>query len=188
MFKNLSERLTGIFDKLKSRGSLNESDVDTALREVRIALLEADVSLETVKEFLDKAKKKAIEQLNVKDFGIDVDIYKELIHIVEIPEMFENYSKMILDKVATLPSESEIRIISTHNFDFDEEEKTDRMAEIEQCVDDDFHNINGNFVCSFQVNQINEKIRSRFLNQLLDSHHAVVFLRNEKGADVFTLP
>ena len=48
--------------------------------------------------------------------------------------------------------------------------------------------INGNFVCSFQVNQINEKIRSRFLNQLLDSHHAVIFLRNEKGADVFTLP
>ena len=113
----------------------------------------------------------------MKDFGIDVDKYKELIHIVEIPEKFENYSKMILDKVATLPSESEIRIISTHNFDFDEEEKTDRMAEIEQCVDDDFHNINGNFVCSFQVNQINEKIRSRFLNQLLDSHHAVVFIR-----------
>ena len=62
MFKNLSERLTGIFDKLKSRGSLNESDVDTALREVRIALLEADVSLETVKEFLDKAKKKQLDR------------------------------------------------------------------------------------------------------------------------------
>ena len=83
----------------------------------------------------------------MKEFGIDVDGNKELIHMVEIPKEFENYSKMILDEVATLPSESEIRIISTHNFDFDEEEKTDRMAEIEQCVDDDFHNINGNFVC-----------------------------------------
>ena len=124
----------------------------------------------------------------MKEFGIDVDGNKELIHMVEIPKEFENYSKMILDEVATLPSESEIRIISTHNFEFDEEDKTERMAEIEQCVDDDFHNINGNFVCSFQVNQINEKIRSRFLNQLLDSHHAVIFLRNEKGADVFTLP
>ena len=40
MFKNLSERLSGIFEKLKSRGSLTESDVDAALREVRIALLE----------------------------------------------------------------------------------------------------------------------------------------------------
>tara|TARA_B100000686_G_C16728003_1_gene938926 strand:+ start:12 stop:191 length:180 start_codon:yes stop_codon:yes gene_type:complete len=58
MFKNLSERLSGIFEKLKSRGSLTESDVDAALREVRIALLEADVSLEVVKEFLEKAKKK----------------------------------------------------------------------------------------------------------------------------------
>ena len=60
MFKNLSERLTGIFDKLKSRGSLTENDVDSALREVRVALLEADVSLEVVKEFLEKAKKKAV--------------------------------------------------------------------------------------------------------------------------------
>ena len=58
MFKNLSERLTGIFDKLKSRGSLTESDVDLAFREVRIAFLEADVSLEVVKEFLEKAKKR----------------------------------------------------------------------------------------------------------------------------------
>ena len=49
MFKNLSERLTGIFDNLKSRGSLSESDVETALREVRFALLEAYGSLEVVK-------------------------------------------------------------------------------------------------------------------------------------------
>ena len=66
MFKNLSERLTGIFDQLKSRGSLTEDDVNTVLREVRIALLEADVSLEVVKEFLEKAKKKAIGSKIVK--------------------------------------------------------------------------------------------------------------------------
>ena len=66
MFKNLSERLTGIFDKLKSRGSLTESDVDLALREVRIAFLEADVALEVVKEFLEKAKKKAVGSKIVK--------------------------------------------------------------------------------------------------------------------------
>ncbi|MBH71983.1 MAG: Signal recognition particle protein [Alphaproteobacteria bacterium MarineAlpha6_Bin6] len=66
MFKNLSERLTGIFDKLKSRGSLTENDVDLALREVRVALLEADVSLEVVKSFLDTAKKKAVGSKIVK--------------------------------------------------------------------------------------------------------------------------
>ncbi len=92
MFKNLSERLTGIFDKLKSRGSLNESDVDTALREVRIALLEADVSLETVKEFLDKAKKKAIGSKIVKSVSpgqmvikIVNDVLKELLGTKEEP-------------------------------------------------------------------------------------------------------
>ena len=69
MFKNLSERLTGIFDKLKSRGSLTETDVDLALREVRVALLEADVSLEVVKEFLEKAKKKAIGSKIVKSIS-----------------------------------------------------------------------------------------------------------------------
>ena len=69
MFKNLSERLTGIFDKLKSRGSLTESDVDLVLREVRVAFLEADVSLEVVKEFLEKAKKKAVGSKIVKSIS-----------------------------------------------------------------------------------------------------------------------
>ena len=69
MFKNLSERLTGSFDKLKSRGSLTESDVDLALREVRVAFLEADVSLEVVKEFLEKAKKKAVGSKIVKSIS-----------------------------------------------------------------------------------------------------------------------
>ena len=124
----------------------------------------------------------------MKDFGIDVEGKSEFLHMVEIPEEFENYSKTILDKVNSLPSDSQIRVISTHYFDFNSEDKTDRMAEIEQCVDDDFHKINGNFVCSFEVNQINEPIRARFLNQLLDSHKAVMFLRKEKGTDVFTLP
>jgi len=42
MFENLSERLSGVFDRLTSQGALSESDVKTALREVRVALLEAD--------------------------------------------------------------------------------------------------------------------------------------------------
>ena len=76
MFKNLSERLTGIFDKLKSRGSLTENDVDLALREVRIALLEADVALEVVKEFLRKSKKKGSGIKNSKKYIPKPDGYK----------------------------------------------------------------------------------------------------------------
>ena len=115
-------------------------------------------------------------------------LIKEEAEKAKIPEKFEDYSKMILDKVDALPEESKVRVVSTHYFDFNSEEKTDRMAEIEQCVDDNFHKINGNFVCSFEVNQIDDAIRARFLNQLLDSHKAIIFLRKDKGSEMFTLP
>jgi len=124
----------------------------------------------------------------MKEFGIDTEAKSELLHIIKIPEKFEDYSKMILDKVDELPHGSKIRVISTHYFDFDSEKKTDRMAEIEQCVDDDFHKLNGNFVCSFAINKITNEIRSRFLNQLLDSHRAIVFQTEKGGTEVFTLP
>ena len=124
----------------------------------------------------------------MKEFGIDTEANSKFLHIVKIPERFEDYSKMILDKVDTLPHDSEIRVLSTHHFDFNSEKKTDRMAEIEQCVDDDFHKIKGNFVCSFAVNAIDGDIRGRFLNQLLDSHTAIIFQTEKSGAEVFTLP
>ena len=124
----------------------------------------------------------------MKEFGIDTEAKSELLHIVKIPEKFEDYSKMILEKVDELPHDSKIRVISTHYFDFNSEEKTDRMAEIEQCVDDDLHKLDGNFVCSFAVNKITSEIRSRFLNQLLDSHRAIVFQTEKGGTEVFTLP
>jgi signal recognition particle subunit SRP54 len=60
MFESLSDRLTGIFDKLTGRGALNEADVNTALREVRRALIEADVALEVVRSFVDKVREKAV--------------------------------------------------------------------------------------------------------------------------------
>ena len=124
----------------------------------------------------------------MKEFGIDTEGQSEFLHIVEIPEKFEDYSKMILDKVEALPEEAKIRVISTHYFDFNTEEKTDRMAEIEQCVDDGFAKINGNFLCSFEVSQINQNLRDRFLNQLLESHKAIIFQTEEKGTEVFTTP
>ncbi len=54
MFDSLSEKLSGILDRLTRRGALSEADVDAALREVRRALLEADVALDVVRDFCDR--------------------------------------------------------------------------------------------------------------------------------------
>jgi signal recognition particle subunit SRP54 len=66
MFETLQERLSGIFDKLTGRGALSEADVDEAMREVRRALLEADVALEVVRTFIDKVRVKAVGAQVVK--------------------------------------------------------------------------------------------------------------------------
>ncbi|MEA2945712.1 MAG: signal recognition particle subunit, partial [Alphaproteobacteria bacterium] len=60
MFDTLSERLGGILDRLTRRGALSEADVDAALREVRRALLEADVALDVVRAFVDNVRKQAV--------------------------------------------------------------------------------------------------------------------------------
>ena len=60
MFEGLSKRLADVFDRLTRRGALSEADVDAALREVRVALLEADVALPVVKDFVDQVRVKAI--------------------------------------------------------------------------------------------------------------------------------
>ena len=60
MFEGLSKRLGDVFDRLRGRGALSEADVDAALREVRTALLEADVALPVVRQFVDEVRPKAI--------------------------------------------------------------------------------------------------------------------------------
>jgi len=62
MFENLSNRLGNVFDKLKRRGSLSTSDVEEALRDIRVALLEADVALPVVKDFIASIKERAVGQ------------------------------------------------------------------------------------------------------------------------------
>ena len=66
MFESLQERLSGIFDKLTGRGSLVDADVEAALREVRRALIEADVALEVARSFTEKVREKAVGQAVVK--------------------------------------------------------------------------------------------------------------------------
>src|SRR5256714_15653550 len=62
MFESLSEKLQSVFDRLGRKGRLTEEDVELALREARVALLEADVSLKVVRQFVAGVKEKAVGQ------------------------------------------------------------------------------------------------------------------------------
>ncbi|BBK40164.1 signal recognition particle protein [Allostella vacuolata] len=62
MFESLTTRLGSVFDRLKRRGALSEADVGEALREIRVALLEADVALPVVRDFIEKVREKAVGQ------------------------------------------------------------------------------------------------------------------------------
>lgn len=66
MFQNLSDRLGGVFAKMRGKGALKEADVDEAMREIRVALLEADVALPVVKGFIEKVKSEAVGQDVIK--------------------------------------------------------------------------------------------------------------------------
>ncbi|MBQ9890694.1 MAG: signal recognition particle receptor subunit alpha, partial [Firmicutes bacterium] len=59
-FESLSEKLNGVFKKLRGKGVLSESDINEAMKEIRFALLEADVNYKVVKDFVAKVKEKAL--------------------------------------------------------------------------------------------------------------------------------
>ncbi|MBY6046094.1 signal recognition particle protein [Vannielia litorea] len=87
MFENLSERLSGVFDRLTKQGALSEDDVKTALREVRVALLEADVSLPVARDFVKAVQEKATGQAVTKSVTPGQQVVKivhdELVHVLE---------------------------------------------------------------------------------------------------------
>jgi signal recognition particle subunit SRP54 len=66
LFENLSDKLTSVFNKITSRGVLSEDDINTAMREIRVALLEADVSLAVVKDFIAQVKEQALGEKVVR--------------------------------------------------------------------------------------------------------------------------
>ncbi|MFQ5347594.1 MAG: signal recognition particle protein [Rhodothalassiaceae bacterium] len=76
MFDTLSERLSGILGKLTRRGALTEADVTAAMREVRIALLEADVALPVVKDFIARTREKAVGQAVLKSVSPGQQVIK----------------------------------------------------------------------------------------------------------------
>ncbi|MGB8815449.1 MAG: signal recognition particle receptor subunit alpha, partial [Paracoccaceae bacterium] len=86
MFENLSERLGSVFDRLTKQGALSDADVATALREVRTALLEADVSLAVVRDFVKAVQEKATGQSVTKSITPGQQVVKivhdELIRVL----------------------------------------------------------------------------------------------------------
>ncbi|MCL4117370.1 UNVERIFIED_CONTAM: hypothetical protein GTU68_058681 [Idotea baltica] len=86
MFENLSDRLSGVFDKLTKQGALSDEDVSVALREVRVALLEADVSLPVAREFIKAIQDKATGQAVTKSVTPGQQVVKivhdELVHFL----------------------------------------------------------------------------------------------------------
>ncbi|MBR6426871.1 MAG: signal recognition particle receptor subunit alpha, partial [Clostridia bacterium] len=60
MFGSLGERLSEAFKKLRSKGKLTESDVRSGMREIKLALLEADVNFKVVKDFINKVSERAV--------------------------------------------------------------------------------------------------------------------------------
>lgn len=76
MFDNLTSKLGSVFDGIRRKGSLKEEDVNAAMREIRIALLEADVALPVVKEFVEKVRIEAVGEKVLKSITPDQQIVK----------------------------------------------------------------------------------------------------------------
>ncbi|MCU9836555.1 signal recognition particle protein [Ruegeria sp. WL0004] len=98
MFENLSERLSGVFDRLTKQGALSEEDVKTALREVRVALLEADVSLPVARDFVKAVQDKATGQAVTKSITPGQQVVK-IVHdaLVDVLRGEEDPGKLKID-------------------------------------------------------------------------------------------
>ena len=93
MFESLTERLEGIFKQLRRHGKLSEKDVDSAMREVRLALLEADVNYTVVKDFISRVRERAVGQevsraLNPAQQVIKI-VNEEMITTLGVPERLD---------------------------------------------------------------------------------------------------
>src|ERR1700709_384040 len=88
MFESLQSRLGGVFDKLRGRSALREADVDAALGEVRTALIDADVALPVVKDFIDKARPRAIGENVIRSVQPGQQVIK-IVHDVLVETLGE---------------------------------------------------------------------------------------------------
>ena len=86
MFENLSSKLDAVFKRLKGHGKLTEQNIKEALKEVRIALLEADVNFKVARDFIERVKDKAIGEKVIQSVQPGqqmVKIIDELVHCVD---------------------------------------------------------------------------------------------------------
>lgn len=99
MFESLSDKICGIFAKLRSSGVLKERDVDAALREIRIALLEADVALDVARNFINEVKELAVGQEVIKSVSpaqmVIKIVHDHLVRLLggKVGESLENAAK-----------------------------------------------------------------------------------------------
>ncbi|MGN0261688.1 MAG: signal recognition particle protein [Eggerthellaceae bacterium] len=94
MLDNLSERLQGIFSGLRGKGRLTEEDINAAMREIRLALLEADVNFKVVKSFIAKCKDRCLEA-----------------EVLESLTPAQNVTKVVLDELTALLGQSESKLV-----------------------------------------------------------------------------
>jgi signal recognition particle subunit SRP54 len=96
MFESLSDRLGGVFDRLRGRGALTEADVRSAMREVRVALLEADVALPVARDFVEKATEQAIGQNVLRSVTPGQQVVK-IVHDALVAMLGADESELLLD-------------------------------------------------------------------------------------------
>jgi signal recognition particle subunit SRP54 len=96
MFESLSDRLGGVFDRLRGRGALTEADVRTAMREVRVALLEADVALPVARDFVERATERAIGQDVLRSVTPGQQVVK-IVHDTLVETLGADESALTLD-------------------------------------------------------------------------------------------
>ena len=104
MFENLQNKITGIFDKLKGKGVIDETSLGDAVREIRVALLESDVSIPVAKNFIEKVRNKALG--------------KEVVRSVSPAQMVV---KIVNDELINLlgSENNEINLSSNHRYHYD---------------------------------------------------------------------
>ena len=96
MFESLSERLGGVFDRLRGRGALSEADVRAAMREVRVALLEADVALPVARKFVDGVTEQAVGQAVLKSITPGQQVVK-IVHDALVQMLGAEASELDID-------------------------------------------------------------------------------------------
>ncbi|WP_431470704.1 signal recognition particle protein [Sphingosinithalassobacter sp. LHW66-3] len=96
MFESLSDRLGGVFERLRGRGALTEADVRTAMREVRIALLEADVALPVARQFVEKVTEQAVGQNVLRSVTPGQQVVK-IVHDALVEMLGEDTAELNVD-------------------------------------------------------------------------------------------